>query len=135
MRRRVLEARVGRLATLGAHGDPHVVPLCFALDGETLYSAIDQKPKRSQRLRRVENLRANPQAAVLVDHYEERWSRLWWVRVDAEARMLEEGTERERALELLVAKYRQYQEAPPNGPVIALDVRRWTGWSAAGTGS
>jgi len=100
------------------------------VDGETLYSAVDRKPKRSQRLRRIENARARPDVTVLVDHYEEDWGRLWWIRFRGRARVLDEGDERERALALLREKYAQYREEPPEGPVLAVDiteVREWAG--------
>ena len=128
MRHRVRDARVGRLATVGAEGGPHLVPICFALDGDTLYSAVDEKPKRSRRLRRLENIRAHAEVSVLVDHYEEDWTRLWWVRMDGTARVLDEGPERARALALLGAKYEQYRAEPPTGAVIAVHVERWSGW-------
>jgi PPOX class probable F420-dependent enzyme len=131
MRSRVDRARVGRLATVDPDGRPHLVPICFALDGEVLYSAVDQKPKRSRRLRRLENIRRNPAVTVLVDHYEEDWSRLWWVRLRGEARVLDDGSESERALRLLAEKYAQYRREPPAGPVVRLDIREWRGWSAA----
>ena len=134
MRERVGAARVGRLATLGAEGRPHLVPICFALEGETLYSAVDEKPKRSRRLKRLENIRRHPEVTVLVDHYEEDWARLWWVRLDGEATVLEQGPERERVLALLQAKYEQYRAEPPTGPVIAVRVARWRAWSSIGQG-
>ena len=130
IRERVATARVARLATLGPDGRPHLVPICFAVEGETLYSAVDEKPKRSPRLQRLENIRRRPEVTVLVDHYEEDWTRLWWVRLDGLARVLEEGTERRHALELLRAKYEQYRAEPPRGAVIVVRVERWTGWSA-----
>src|SRR5438093_1091065 len=102
----------------------------IVVDGETLYSAVDRKPKRSQRLRRIENARARPDVTVLVDHYEEDWGRLWWIRFRGRARVLDEGDERERALALLREKYAQYREEPPEGPVLAVDiteVREWAG--------
>jgi PPOX class probable F420-dependent enzyme len=108
-----------------------MVPICFVVDGETLYSAIDDKPKRTTELKRLENLRAHPHAAVLVDVYREDWSRLWWVRLDAKGRVVAEGPERDRAIQLLVAKYHQYRRAEPGGAVIALDVYRWAGWSSS----
>ena len=129
MRERVAAARVGRLATLGAEGGPHLVPICFVLEGETLYSAVDEKPKRSRRLQRLANIRRHRDVSVLVDHYEEDWTRLWWVRMDGAARVLEAGPEREHAFELLEAKYEQYRAEPPTGPVIAVSVERWRGWS------
>jgi PPOX class probable F420-dependent enzyme len=127
----VAEARVARLATTEPGGRPHLVPLCFALEGDILYSAVDQKPKRSRRLKRLENIRRHPEVTVLVDHYEEDWSRLWWVRLRGEARVVEEGAECEHALALLEAKYDQYRAEPPAGPVLVLEVREWLAWSAA----
>jgi PPOX class probable F420-dependent enzyme len=129
MRERVAAARVGRLATLRSDGRPHLVPICFALEGDTLYSAVDEKPKRSKRLQRLENIRRRPDVTVLVDHYEEDWSRLWWVRLDGTARVLDGGKEREQALVLLRTKYEQYRREPPTGAVIAVRVERWSGWS------
>ena len=112
-----------------ADGNPHVVPCCFVLDGDTVYSAVDAKPKSTARLQRIRNLETNPAAALVVDHYDdEDWSALWWVRVDGTARVLDAGVEFESALDLLTRKYHQYRETRPLGPVIALDVRRWTGW-------
>jgi PPOX class probable F420-dependent enzyme len=129
-RARVAAARVGRLATVRPDGRPHVVVCCFALERDRVWTAIDAKPKSGARLQRLENVRANPHASLLVDHYEEEWDRLWWVRVDGAAAVLEDGQERERALAVLVAKYAQYRESPPEGPVIALTVERLSGWSA-----
>ena len=129
-RKRVEEARVARLATVDAQGRPHLVPICFALAGETLYSAVDRKPKRSPRLKRLDNVRANPQVEVLVDAYSEDWSTLWWVRLRGRGRVLEEGEERERALRLLAEKYPQYRAEPPHEAVLAVDVERWSEWQA-----
>lgn len=133
LRRRVTEARVARLATTDATGRPHLVPICFALDGETLYSAVDQKPKTSIRLRRLDNILARPDVAVLVDHYEEDWSRLWWVRLRGRARVIEAGPERVQAVSLLGEKYAQYRESPPMGAVIAMKIEEWRGWTASET--
>src|ERR671927_975256 len=94
-------ARVARRATTDPDGRPHLVPIVFALAGDTLYSAVDRKPKRSTRLRRIENARARPEVTILVDHYEDDWGRLWWIRLRGRARVLEHGEERERALLLL----------------------------------
>lgn len=127
---RLTSARVARLATTDPDGRPHLVPIVFALDGNTLYSAVDRKPKRSRTLRRIENARARPDVTILVDHYEEDWSRLWWVRLDGTARVLDEGPEREHALALLRSKYRQYEAEPPTGPVIAVLIERLRGWSS-----
>jgi PPOX class probable F420-dependent enzyme len=134
MRERVRDARVARLATVGADGRPHLVPICFVLEGDVLYSAVDEKPKRSKRLKRLENIRNRPEVAVLVDHYEEDWTRLWWVRLDGTARVLEDCPERERALALLRSKYEQYRSQPPSGAVIAVRVDRWRAWSSDDSG-
>jgi PPOX class probable F420-dependent enzyme len=130
MRKRVRDARVGRLATLKADGRPQLVPICFALDGDVLYSAVDEKPKRSKRLQRLENIRRHPEVAVLVDHYVEDWTQLWWVRLDGTARVLDAGAGREHALGLLRDKYEQYRSEPPTGAVVAVQVTRWRGWSS-----
>ena len=127
----VAAAPVGRLATIDSEGRPHLVPLCFVLEGDRLYSAVDEKPKRTKRLKRLENIRLHPTVAVLVDHYDEDWRRLWWVRLRGEARVLEDGPERDAALALLLDKYEQYRAEPPTGPVIAVEIREWREWSAA----
>jgi PPOX class probable F420-dependent enzyme len=131
MRARAAAAPVGRLGTVGAAGAPHLVPFCFVLDGDVIYSAVDRKPKRTARLRRLANVAAEPRVSVLVDHYEDDWSRLWWVRLDGRARQLEAGPEADRARAALAAKYPQYRAAPPEGPVLRIDVERWTGWAPA----
>ncbi len=119
--------RVARLATVGPDGRPHVVPICFALDGDTLYTVIDQKPKSTRRLRRLANIEANPAVEVLIDHWDEDWSRLWWVRLSGQARVVEHDA---RALELLVAKYPQYGAAPPEGPFIVVAIESRSSWRA-----
>ena len=106
------------------------MPIVFALEGDTLYSAVDRKPKRSSQLRRIENARARPDVTILVDHYEEHWDRLWWIRLRGRARVLEQGEERERALSLLREKYPQYRSEPPDGPVLAVDVTDVREWSS-----
>ena len=128
MRRRVGEARSGVLSTVTAEGRPHAVPCCFVLEGEVVYSAVDAKPKSTLALRRLDNLAANPEACLLVDCYDDDWSKLWWVRVDCAGRVLTDGDERDRALDLLAAKYPQYRSARPPGPVIALDLIAWRSW-------
>ncbi len=135
-RSRLAAAEVARLATTGADGQPHLVPVTFALRGETVIIGIDQKPKASYDLRRLRNLAENPRAAVLVDHYEADWTRLWWVRADGTAKVLTPGPERTDTIAELVAKYPQYRTDPPAGPVIMITVDRWSGWSAsAGSGA
>jgi PPOX class probable F420-dependent enzyme len=128
MRRRVRDARVARLATVTSGGRPHLVPCCFALSGDVVYSAIDAKPKSTIAVRRLENLRANPHAALLVDHYSDDWSTLWWVRMDGEGRVLDGGDERAAAIVLLTQKYSVYAADPPPGAVVAIDVVGWRGW-------
>ena len=127
---RLTAARVARLATTDPDGRPHLVPIVFALEGDTLYSAVDRKPKRSRKLRRIENARARPDVTILVDHYEEDWDHLWWIRLRGRARVLDDGDERERALALLQEKYPQYRTEPPDGPVLAVDVTDVREWSA-----
>jgi PPOX class probable F420-dependent enzyme len=127
---RLTTARVARLATTDPDGRPHLVPIVFAIEGDTLYTAVDQKPKRSRTLRRIENARRRPDVTVLVDDYDEDWERLWWIRLRGRARVLDDGLERVRALTLLAAKYPQYHADPPDGPVLAVDVtdvRTWSG--------
>jgi PPOX class probable F420-dependent enzyme len=127
---RVTAARVARLATTDPDGRPHLVPIVFAVEGDTLYSAVDRKPKRSTKLRRIENARARPDVTILVDHYEDDWNRLWWIRLRGRARVLDEGEERDRALGLLAEKYPQYRREPPDGPVLAVDVTNVRDWSS-----
>jgi PPOX class probable F420-dependent enzyme len=129
VRRLFAEARVARLATTSKAG-PHVVPICFALENETIYWAVDEKPKRTRALRRLTNIEAEPRVSVLVDRYDEDWSRLWWARADGDAHVLEDERDREAALRLLTAKYEQYAAEFPRGPAVAIEVRRWSGWSA-----
>jgi len=135
MRRRVAQARVGRLATVGADGQPHLVPVCFATTGDRLVTAVDNKPKTTTALKRLDNVLANPAVSLLVDHFEEDWALLWWVRVDGQARVVEESAELDTLLEPLHAKYRgHYGLRPPRGPAIVVDLRRWVGWSASASG-
>ena len=131
-RRRFAAARVARLATAGADGRPHLVPIVFAVAGDTIYSAVDRKPKRTTALRRLANVVDNPRVAVLADHYEEDWAALWWVRADGAARVLDAGDEARSAVARLTERYAQYRSSPPPGPVLAVDVERWAGWSASG---
>ena len=128
LRRRIARARVGHLATSDGRV-PSVVPVCFVLVGETLYQAIDGKPKSvdASRLRRVKNVRANPRAALLIDHYVEDWRRLWYVLLRGKARIVDRGPEQQRAIAALRKKYPQYRTTVPLAPdalVIAIDVRR-----------
>jgi PPOX class probable F420-dependent enzyme len=119
------------MASVGSSGRPHLVPIVFALAGETIYSVVDAKPKRTVVLRRLENVTANPLVSVLADHYDDAdWQELWWVRADGNARVLQvDEAEARRAVELLAARYPQQRAV---GPVLAIDVESWSGWSASG---
>jgi PPOX class probable F420-dependent enzyme len=129
-RRRFAEGRVARMATTALDGRPHVVPIVFAVDGDVVYSVVDPKPKTSPQLKRLSNIEANPRITLLVDHYEEDWRSLWWVRADGTATVVEEGPERDRTIELLTAKYEQYAEWPDMfGAAVVMRVDRWTSWS------
>jgi PPOX class probable F420-dependent enzyme len=124
-------ARVARLATCDAEGQPHLVPITFALDGDVILTAVDHKPKRTTNLRRLRNIAANPRVSVLADHYEEEWSRLWWVRADGTARVIQpEEQEHADAVSQLAPRYDEYRERPPRGPAITITVSRWSGWRA-----
>ncbi|MEU8790461.1 TIGR03668 family PPOX class F420-dependent oxidoreductase [Streptomyces sp. NPDC048643] len=131
-RRRFLAARVARLATVDAQGRPHLVPLVFAGCGGGLVSAVDHKPKRSPLLRRLRNIAVHPGVCLLVDRYDEEWGRLWWVRVEGDARVVAPGGAGvyPDAVGALREKYPQYRDRPPDGPVIAITVHRWRGWQA-----
>ena|SRR5438874_5502237 len=133
-RRFVERQRVARLATASSSGAPHVVPVCYALQAETLYIAIDEKPKTDdlQRLRRLRNIASNPRVAVVCDVYDDAdWSRLGFVLLRGAARVLEHGDEHALAVSGLRARYPQYhQMALDERPVIAIDVVRVTTWGA-----
>ena len=127
---RFADARVARLATADAAGRPHLVPIAFAIAGDTVYSAVDAKPKRTLALRRLANVRENPAVSLLVDHWDEDdWAALWWVRADGRGRVLDpEDPEARRAVELLSERYPRQRDA---GEVLAVEVERWSGWAAA----
>jgi PPOX class probable F420-dependent enzyme len=139
MRRLVAAARIARLATVDAAGRPHLVPVCFVLDSgddaraggaDRVHIAVDHKPKRGTELRRTANLRATGQACLLIDHYDEDWSRLWWVRLDGVGAPLEDADEAARAIDALAAKYPQYREQRPDGQVLRIEVTGYRGWTA-----
>jgi PPOX class probable F420-dependent enzyme len=124
---RFAAARVARLATVRDDGAPHLVPIVFALVGDVIHSAVDAKPKRHSRLRRLANIAHEPRVSVLVDHYDDDWNALWWVRADGTAAVLETSPE---GLAALARKYPQYLVTPPPGPFLSIEVRRWSAWSA-----
>jgi len=129
--RRLAGARVARLATVGPGGLPRLVPICFAVEGERLYSAVDAKPKRTSRLARLRDVEERGVAVVLVDHYDDAsWESLWWVRASGCARVVADATEAEHAIDLLVAKYAQYRKRRPAGPVLALELDELASWEA-----
>lgn len=128
MRARAAAARVGRLATVRPNGLPHVVVCCFVLEGDTAYTAVDDKPKSTKQLQRLRNLAVHPEASILVDHYEEDWAALWWVRLDGAGRLVNRGPEYDGAMSQLAAKYEPYRRRTPSGPLVAIDVDRWTAW-------
>ena len=126
-------ARVGRLATTGADGQPHVVPLCFALVGARIYWAVDDKPKRTRDLRRIRKITDNPRVSLIVDVWDEDWSRLRWVMAEGNAVVVADADERTRALDALVEKYPQYAAmrlTSTAGAVVAITPSRVIGWQA-----
>lgn len=133
-RRLFAAARVARLATADTAGRPHLVPVVFAVDGDRVLMAVDHKPKRTTRLKRLANIAARPEVSLLADHYEENWDQLWWVRADGTARVLPPAGESGVSaadVALLRAKYgAQYAARPPEGPVVEVDAVRWSGWRA-----
>jgi PPOX class probable F420-dependent enzyme len=125
------DARVGRLATADAAGRPLVVPVCYAFDGARCYSAVDAKPKSTRNLRRLRNVGENPHASLVVDVWDEDWSRLCWVIVEGRAEVLTAGADFTRAIDLLVDKYPQYLQFPLDraaGSVIAITPSRLLTW-------
>jgi PPOX class probable F420-dependent enzyme len=129
--RELLESsRVARLGLLDGDGQPRVLPITFALEGECVWSAIDKKPKRSSEPARVRFLREHPRAAISVDRYEDDWERLAWVQLQCDATILEAAAA-PTALAALAAKYPQYQDDPPPGPLLRFEPRSATSWRAA----
>jgi PPOX class probable F420-dependent enzyme len=126
---RLAASRVAYLATVRADGRPHIVPIVFAIEDEVVYSIADPKPKSGLDLLRHRNIAANPAVSVLVEHYDESWERLWWVRADGTARVVEDGPERDTTIRLLRAKYPQYATwTTPFGPATVIRVERVTSW-------
>lgn len=129
-RRRFDAARVARLATADGEGRPHLVPVTFAVRDDTIVIAVDNKPKTTQRLKRLRNIQANPAVSLLVDHYDDDWTALWWVRVDGTAEVLDVPADRAEPVRWLAEKYPQYRDDPPTGPVIRVQVTTWRGWTS-----
>ncbi len=129
------DARVGRLATADASGQPLVVPVCYVFDGARCYSAIDAKPKRTRELRRLKNIAANPHVSLVVDVWDEDWSKLCWVIVEGRAEVLTGGDDFARAVDALVAKYPQYRAMAldrTTGAVVRVGASRVLAWRGAG---
>jgi PPOX class probable F420-dependent enzyme len=131
IQQRLAGARSATLGTTDGTGRAHLVPIVFAYRDGVVYTAVDAKPKTTLRLRRIANIDLDPQVSVLVDHYEDDWSRLWWIRVDGVARIAHSGHLRETALEALAEKYPVYAGQPPPGPAITITVERIRSWSAS----
>lgn len=129
-RSRFAGARVARLATVSAAGVPHLVPVTFAVLGDRIVFVVDDKPKSTIRLRRLDNIAARPSVCLLADVYDDDWTRLWWVRADGTATVLAADTD---AVDALALRYPAYVERRPDGPVVSIEVTAWTGWAAAGT--
>ena len=134
LRRRFAAARVARLGTVAPDGGPHLVPVVFVLepDRDVVWTAVDSKPKSTRRLRRLANIEANPRVSLLVDHYDDDWTRLWWARADGHA-TISAGADPETwsALDALAAKYPQYSDERPAGPVIRIEIDTWRTWTAS----
>ncbi|MEZ0365507.1 TIGR03668 family PPOX class F420-dependent oxidoreductase [Mycobacterium sp. pUA109] len=130
LRRRFAQAPVARLATVTPGGAPHLVPVVFAVRDDVVYTAVDAKPKTTARLRRLTNIEHNPRVSLLVDHYTDDWTQLWWVRADGPAAVHHDGAQLHTGYRLLQAKYPQYRTVALTGPVITVEVQRWAGWLA-----
>ena len=127
---RLASARMAYLGTVRADGRPHVVPIVFAVEDRVVYSIADPKPKQGLDLLRHRNIAVNPSVTLLVDAYDEDWSKLWWVRADGMARVVEDGAERDMTVRLLRAKYPQYAAwKTPFGAATVIEVERVTSWT------
>ncbi|BBX33441.1 PPOX class F420-dependent protein [Mycolicibacterium mageritense DSM 44476 = CIP 104973] len=128
------QAPTAVLATLGADGAPHLVPVVFAVrcaaDGDTVYTAVDAKRKSTHRLRRLANIEGDARVSLLADHYADDWTQLWWVRADGLATVHYSGEQMATGYGLLRAKYPQYQRIALDGPVVTVAVTRWSSWEA-----
>ena len=136
VRDRIDAARSARFATASADAEPHLIPVVFALHGRAIYIAIDEKPKTTTRIRRLRNIEQNPRAALLIDHYADDWSQLWWIMLRGRAEILMPETrdagEACSALSALRARYPQYApQALEERPLIRLTIEQVTRWSAS----
>ena len=123
---------VARLATIGASGMVDLVPITFALTGSTMVSAVDHKPKQTRQLRRLDNIAREPRVTVLIDHYDDDWASLWWVRLRGRAVVIDDGPRFDAAIAQLVAKYpKHYAPTPPLGPVIQIDITDVRAWRSS----
>lgn len=134
-RLRLADSRSAHLATTDAHGQPHVVPVTHAVEDDVVVTGVDRKPKASTDLKRLRNIAENPRVSILCDHYEDDWTQLWWVRADGTATVEHDGATWQAAVGQLVAKYPQYRDQPPRGPMIVVRIARWTGWAYAPVGA
>ena len=123
-------SRVATLATVSADGSPHLVPVVFALDGIDIVTSVDGKPKTGRVLARIENIARDPRVTLLAHHYEEDWSKLFWVRVDGRATLEEAGETFVRALDSLRNRYPQYESVDLTGPVVRITIESTTTWEA-----
>jgi PPOX class probable F420-dependent enzyme len=129
----VRSARVAHLATADDEGRPHVIPICFVIDGQQLYSPIDEKPKRTSplQLKRIRNIRANPHVAVVVDRYDDNWQRLAYVLIVGRAKIILRGAKHKRAVGLLRKKYPQYRKMRlEERPIVCITCTRCTAWAS-----
>ena len=131
VRRRFASSPVARLSTVRPDGGPHVVPIVFAVVDDTVFSVVDAKPKRSANLQRLTNVRADPRCALLVDHYEDDWRRLWWVRADGMGEVVDTPLPGHPGIRALAERFPQYRDEPPSGPLLVVMVSQWTGWASA----
>jgi PPOX class probable F420-dependent enzyme len=130
--KRLAAARVGRFATYSPEDGPHIVPVTFTVVGMAIVHMVDGKPKTTTHLKRIANLGAVPAASLLVDHYEDEWDLLWWVRVDGATTLISAGPEWEIARAALADKYSQYEDQPPEGPAIYLSIDKVSSWESTG---
>jgi PPOX class probable F420-dependent enzyme len=129
----IRSARIAHLATADSRSQPHVIPICFVYDGKNFYSPIDEKPKRAapQKLKRLRNIAANPQVAIVIDHYDEDWNKLAYVLVVGQARVTVHGVNHRNAVKLLRKKYLQYRTmAIDRRPLIVIRPKSVTSWAA-----